>query len=85
MIKSHESVSVEVERAIKKLINQQQQFGLEMISHPDLDHYLNHQDKENLRKLAQKLNAELRFGNDDTLHLNEFQFYSTTNGKKLEV
>lgn len=85
MIKSHESVTVEIERSIKKLINQQQQFGLELICHPDLDHYLAHQDKDHLAKLAQKLNAELRFDNDDNLHLNEFQFYSTINGKKLET
>ena len=85
MIKSHESVTIEIERAIKKLIHQQQQFGLEMIAHPDLDRYLGHQDKENFRKLAGKLNAELRFDIDDNLHLNEFQFYSTTNGKKLEI
>ena len=85
MIKSHESVSVEIERAIKKLINQQLQFGLELVSHPDLDHYLGHQDKEHLRKCAEKLNAELRFDIDDNLHLNEFQFYSTINGKKLEI
>jgi ribonuclease G len=86
MIKSHESVSVEIERAIKKLINQQQQFGLELVSHPDLDSYLAHQqDKEHFRKLAEKMNAELRFDNNDNLHLNEFQFYSTINGKKLET
>ncbi len=85
MIKTHESVTVEIERAIKKLINQQQQFALEMVAHPDLDHYLGHHEKDQLRKLAEKHNAELRFESNDNLHLNEFQFYSTTNGKKLEV
>jgi ribonuclease G len=38
-----------------------------------------------LRKFAHKLNADLRFDTDDNLHLNEFQFFSTVNGKKLEV
>jgi ribonuclease G len=85
MIKSHETIAVEIERAIKKLVNQQQHFGLEMVSHPDLDQYLGQQDKDLLRKLAQKLNAELRFDVDDNLHLNEFQFYSTINGKNLEI
>jgi ribonuclease G len=85
MIKSHESTAIEIERAIKKLIIQQQQFGFELISHPDLDRYLGHQDKEFLRKMAEKMNAELAFSNDDNLHLNDFQFYSTINGKKLEV
>ncbi len=85
LIKSHESISIEIERAIKKLICQQQHFGLEMVSHPDLDHFLGHHDKDHFRKLAEKWNAQLRFGVNDNLHLNEFQFYSSTNGKKLEA
>ena len=85
LIKSHESISIEIERSIKKLICQQQHFGLEMICHPDLDHYLGHHDKEYFRKLAEKWNAQLRFEINDNLHLNEFQFYSSINGKKLEI
>ncbi len=85
LIKSHESIAIEIERALKKLICQQQHFGLEMISHPDLDHYLAHHDKDYFRKLAEKWNAQLKFEVNDNLHLNEFQFYSSINGKKLEV
>ncbi len=85
LIKTHESVSIDIERSLKKLICQQQQFGLELVSHPDLDHYLSHSDKEFFRKFAEKSNAQLKFGVKDTLHLNEFQFYSTINGKKLET
>lgn len=81
-IKSHESISVEIERMIKKLI-QQQHFGLKLICHPDLDHYLNHQDKDYFRKITHKLNAEISFQTSDQLHLNDFEFYSTINGKKL--
>ena len=32
-----------------------------------------------------KWNAQLRFEINDNLHLNEFQFYSSINGKKLEI
>jgi ribonuclease G len=85
LIKSHESVSIDIERALKKLIGQQQQFGLELISHPELDHYLGHSDKDSFRKYAEKANVQLKFGVKDTLHLNDFQFYSTINGKKLET
>ncbi len=85
MIKSHESISIEIERAVKKLISQQQQFGLELISHPELDRYLSHQDKDYLRKFADKLNADIKFATSDNLHLNDFEFYSTINGKKLET
>jgi len=85
MIKSHESTCIEIERAIKKLITQHQHFGLEMVAHPELDHYLGHHEKERLRKIAHKLNAKLCFGVSDNLHLNAFQFFSTTSGKQLEV
>ena len=84
-IKTHESISIEIERALKKLIMQNQQFALELVSHPDLDHYLDHNDKKYLRRVAEKWNASLKFAAKDTLHLNEYQFYSTTNGKKLDV
>lgn len=84
MIKTHESISIEIERALKKLINQQH-FGLELISHPELDHYLSHRDKDQFAKLAEKANAQIKFSSKDTYHLNEFQFYSTINGKKLDA
>ena len=84
-IQSHESVSIEIERALKKLIFQQQQFGLTIRIHPELDHYLGHKDKDLLKKMAEKANAEIRFETRDTLHLNTFECYSTTSGKKLEV
>jgi ribonuclease G len=85
IIKTHESVTIEIERTLKKLILQQQQFALELVSHPSLDHFLGHHDKSYLRKLAEKWNADLKFDADDKLHLNDFQFYSTTNGKQLEI
>ncbi|MBI3236392.1 MAG: Rne/Rng family ribonuclease [Chlamydiales bacterium] len=85
LIKSHESVAIEIERSIKKLITQQQHFGLDLVSHPDLDHYLGHHDKDYFTKVAEKWNAQIRFDIDDNLHLNEFQFYSSLNGKKLDT
>jgi ribonuclease G len=85
MVKTHESVSIEIERCLKQLIEQQQQFALQLVSHPSLDHFLGHQDKIGFRKIAEKLNADLKFKTDDTLHLNDFQFYSTTNGQLLDI
>ena len=85
MIKSHESVSIEIERAIKRLVCQHQHFGLKLISHPSLDQYLAQRDKDHFRKLAEKWNAQIVYSSNDNLHLNEFQFVSTLNGKKLET
>jgi ribonuclease G len=85
IIKTHESIVIEIERSLKRLIQQQEQYALELVLHPSLDHYLSHSDKAYFRKIADKLNAVIKFESDDTLHLNEFQFYSTTNGKRLEI
>lgn len=85
LIKTHESVSIEIERALKKIINCQQQFALRLTVHPEVDHYLNTIDKAYLRKLAEELNAHLEFDMDDNIHLNDFRFSSTINNKLLEV
>jgi ribonuclease G len=85
MIKTHESTAIDIERALKKLLSHQQQFALELITHPEVDHYLNQGDKDFFSTLAEKANANLRFSSADTLHLNEFQFFSTTNGKRIET
>lgn len=84
-VKNHESTAIELERQLKKLIQKNQQFGLKVVSHPELDHYLNHHGKDQLKKLAGRLQAKLDFEVDDTFHLNAFEFYSMTNGKKIEA
>ncbi len=85
LVKTHESVSIEIERALKKVIGCNQQFGLRLITHPELDHYLNIIDKSHMRKVAEDLNAHLEFDADDALHLNDYKFFSTTNNKQIEV
>jgi ribonuclease G len=83
LIKSHETVSIEIERILRKLIQVQNQYALRLIVHPELDRYLQESDKEFFLKMANKANAHLEFGKDDALHLNDFLFYSTTSGQKL--
>jgi ribonuclease G len=85
LVKTHESVSVEIERSLKKLILCQNQFGLKLVTHPDLNRYLEGGDKDYYHKLAGKSNAQLEFGINDNLHLNEFLFYSTLNGQKIDA
>ena len=84
LVKTHESVAIEIERILKKLLSQQE-FGIEIVYHPELEHYLNHGDKEYFIDLAEKANAELKFRTTENLHINDFQFYSMTNGKKIDV
>lgn len=85
LVKTHESVSIEIERSLKKVIGHHQQYAIRLITHPELDNYLGVGDKRFLMKLAEELNAHLEFSSDDRLHLNDFQFVSSINNKKIEV
>lgn len=85
LIKTCESTSIEIERALKKLIHHENQFALRLKIHPKVLHYLEKEDEKYLLKLAQKANAKLDLSSDDRLHINDFEFYSTTNGEKIEL
>lgn len=85
MVKSHESVSIEIERALKKIIGCYEQFSLKLMIHPELESYLNIIDKPYLLKLVADLNAHLVIETNDQIHLNKFQFYSAVTNKCIEV
>jgi len=85
LVKSHESVSVDIERSLKKVILLQNQFALKLVTHPELNRYLDHGDKDYYVKVAGLSNARLEFGVNDSLHLNDYHFYSTLNGQKIDA
>ncbi len=85
LVKSHESVSVEIERALKKLIHCQSHYGLKLATHPELNRYLDSGDKDFYSRLAIVANAQIEYATNDQLHLNEFLFYSTLNGQKIDI
>lgn len=85
LVKTHESVSIEIERALKKIVGHHQQFALKLVVHPEVDRYLNTIDKAYLQKLSEEMNAHLEFATEDNLHINDFHFFSSINQKKIEV
>lgn len=85
LVKTHESTSIEIERALKKVICCHQQFALRLLVHPELDRYLNVIDKSHLRLMAEELNAHIDFVVDDSLHLNDYHFISSITNKKIEL
>ena len=86
LIKTHESIVIEIERALKKAIQNLQQFGIRLIVHPELAHYMARtEEKEFLDKLAKKMKVELDFATSDLLHLNDFHLYSTVTKELLDV
>lgn len=85
LIKTHESVSIQLERDLRKVVLSQQQCGIRIFLHPELDKYLEVGDKAFLRSMMNRWNARIEFCTNDNLHLNEYQFISMANGKKIEV
>ena len=84
VIKNFESISIEIERAIQKLMSVHNENKVELITHPQLNDYLRKGDRSLLEKLAKKLKGEISFKSNDELHLNGFEFYSMADGQKIE-
>lgn len=85
LVKSHESVSIEIERSLRKVILCQEQFALDLVVHPELDRYLNLIDKQHLMKMAEEMQARIAFKTDDNMHINAFYFVSAITNKKIEA
>ena len=85
LIKNNESIIIDIERALKKLVMQNKANRLKLIYHPHLDSYLSKKDKSHLHQLAKKWKTSLEYGTDDNLHLNDFQFYAMENDKQVEL
>lgn len=85
LVKSHESVSIEIERALKKIIHCQHQYALKLIVHPELDHYLQVVDKAFFKDFVEKLNGQLEFATDTSMHINDYHFVSTITNSRIEV
>ncbi len=84
LIKNYESISIELERSLKEIILHHEESALQVTVHPELNHFLEHTDKRYLEKMATKLNATISFKENDLLHLNDFEIFSSLDGKRLE-
>lgn len=84
MVKTHETISIDIERLLKKAIHHGQQYALKLVVHPELNKHLNG-DKKYWLQLAEESNAHLEFSTSDEMHINDFHFYSTLTNKRIEV
>ena len=85
LVKTHESLTIEIERALKKVIHVGQQYALKLVLHPQLNQYIEQCDKHYLFKLCEELNAFLEIDINENMHINDFYFLSTLNSKKIEI
>ena len=84
MIKNHESISIEIERALKCLALQYKENKVQLIIHPEMANYLQSQDQKLFKSMLKKWKGKVEFETNDKLHLNSFEFYSLANENKLE-
>jgi len=85
LIKTHESIVIDIERTLKKIIHTTSERNLTLVTHPQLDTYLQTgEDKEFLTQLIGKLDTALEFETSDLLHLNEFLVYSSLTKELIE-
>jgi len=84
-IKTCETISIEIERMLKKIIQVGEHYALRLYVHPILNHFIKEHDKEYFEHLAESLNARLEIQEDDTLHINEYRFTSSINDQTIEL
>lgn len=85
-IKNHESVVIEIERAIKKACSMHEEFGLTLVVHPELNKFMERErEKTALTKFTRKLKGALEFEVSDLLHLNDFHLYSSITKELIGV
>ena len=83
MIKSFESVAIELERTLKKLLFHGHKKSMRIVIHPELSNYLDEKDKKNLIKIAKNMKAFIEFETKDTLHITDFLFYCSETNQEI--
>lgn len=80
-IKSYETLSIELDRLLKKILYYHKEKNILLTLHPELLKKLN--QKEILNEVK-KMKSSINFKTKDTLHLNDYLFSSEKTGKILE-
>ena len=84
-IKTNDSVAIELERNLKRVIQCQQQYAIKIVVHPEFHRYLQRMDRDFLSQMAESLNAKISWETDDTLHLNDYRFLSSIDNHVIEM
>ena len=84
MVKNFESISIEIERTLKRLISLHEKSKVELVTHPQMNDALSKKDKDLFGSIVQKGKGKIRFATNDELHINNFEFYSLDDGQKIE-
>ena len=84
-IKTFDSVAIELERDLKRLIQCQQHYAIKVIVHPELQRHMQRTDRDFLNQMTESLNAKITWETDDSLHLNAYRFASLIDNRLIEM
>ncbi len=84
-IKTHESVTIEIERDLKKAIGCLQNYAIKVQVHPEVMKYIQSVDRSYFQEMADSLNAKISWEANDSLHLNEYNFFSSISNQRIDV
>ncbi|MFZ4098924.1 MAG: Rne/Rng family ribonuclease [Chlamydiia bacterium] len=82
-IKSYDTTLIEIERDLRRLM--QPGNALKLVVHPELERHLSPGDHTQIRRIAERAKGKVEVSTQDTLHLNEYQFFQLPSGKRVEV
>ncbi len=87
-VKSPLSISVEIQRALKKVLKRRhmvKDLTLRVIMHPSVLARLKNEDAHFLQELEDKYGKDLSFRADIDMHVDKFKFIDTETGDELQV
>ena len=82
-IRNNESVAIDIEREIRRLALKKNERDLQLTLHPELYNHITKHTPEHLESMADKWKAKLSIDTDDTYHINDYNFFSGTDGTRL--
>jgi ribonuclease G len=84
-IKSMESIAIEIERYLKKFFVTSETKKLKLTIHPYLHSYIQKEFLNYYQKMAKGVRGYLQIAENDTFHLNQYQFNSLTTDEIIEI
>ena len=84
-IKTHDSVLIQLERDVKKIVQIHQQFAIKVVVHPEFLKHVNREGRRSLEQLFESMNAKITWDTSDLLHVNEYRFLSSINDQPIEI
>ena len=82
-IKNHQTILFELERELRRIAHAKDETDLEVVVHPEMYRYLQQGLVGDVIDGARQVGLAVRFNSQDNYHLNQFEVFARSNGKKI--